>query len=71
MRPYQNPPVKGFVKGYEFDLKKWDKSDFFCPETTLHVFFTERVKQALEKNKITNFGIRNIADCEWYSFGKE
>jgi hypothetical protein len=69
--PLKSPPGKGFVKGYEFDINGWDGSEFFCPEETLHVFFTERVKNILEAGKIKNFGIRDIATVEWYNMGEE
>ena len=68
--PIKKPSTKGWVKGYEFDLDSWDKSDFFRPDETLHVFFNEKVKLIIEKEKITNFGIVNIADYEWYNLGK-
>lgn len=68
--PIIKPATTGFVKGYHFDVKSWDKSDFFCPEGTLHVFFTGKVKSALDKNKITNLAAVNPDEYEWYNAGK-
>lgn len=65
--PLKRPAEPGWVAGYEFDLKSWDGSDFFCPQETLHTFFTEKVKNVIEKNKITNFGIVRANDKKWYS----
>lgn len=65
--PIKKPSTPGWVIGYEFDLKTWDGSDFFCPQDTLHTFFTDKVKYVLEKNKVSNFGIFHANVEKWYN----
>jgi hypothetical protein len=55
---------KGFVKGLDFDISKWDKSDFFVPEGSLFVICTEKAKNILIKSKISNISIENTIDFE-------
>jgi hypothetical protein len=65
--PLIRPSEPGFVKGYKFAHETWDGSDFFCPMGTLNIFCTEKVKQILTLNKITNLELEDISDIEWYS----
>ena len=58
---------KGEVKGYEFDLESWDGSDIFIPADTYRLFFTQKVKEILERNKVNNFKIWNTKDVVWYN----
>ena len=55
------------VKGYEFDLESWDGSDIFIPADTYRLFFTQKVKEILERNKVNNFKIWNTKDVVWYN----
>ncbi len=65
------PPIRpknsGFVKGYEFDHKTWDGSDFFIPETTMMIICTRRAKELIEDFKIKNIELRNLKTFEWYN----
>ncbi|MEQ9263610.1 MAG: hypothetical protein RLN81_00190 [Balneolaceae bacterium] len=64
------PPITEFGKamdhyiGIFFDVDTWDGSDFFMPEETGFIFFTERVKEVLLKLNISNLTITNIKDIE-------
>lgn len=61
------PKEKGFYIGYKFDKDTWDGSDFFCPEGTALIFCTERAKNILVKNKITNIEFEDITTVRAYS----
>ncbi len=63
----KRPDKPGFVIGCDFDYESWDKTDFFCPEETLALFCTEKVKKLLITNKVTNVGFEDISTIEWYS----
>ena len=53
--------------GVEFDVETWDGSDFFCAEGTFAIMCTERMKNILEENKITNLKLGRNDEIEWYS----
>lgn len=55
-----------FIKrlGLYFDLTTWDRSDFFNPEKTLNIFITQKVKDLIEKHKLTNVRITSISEVE-------
>jgi hypothetical protein len=40
--------------GREFDIKTWDGSDIVNPENTCLTLCSERVKEVIEQNKLTN-----------------
>lgn len=65
------PPVRpkdsGFVKGFNFDISKWDGSDFFIPDSTLKIVCTETAKNVLEELNIRNLEIENTEKMEWYN----
>ncbi len=63
------PKKKGFYTGYRFDHSTWDGSDFFSPKGTALVFCTEKVKNILIKNKVTNIEFQDITTVEAYSKG--
>ena len=63
----KRPKEPGFVKGCEFEYTTWDGSDFFCPDGTLYVFCTEKVRQLFIANQITNFELADISTMQWYS----
>jgi hypothetical protein len=65
--PLKRPATAGFVQGVEFEIETWDGSDFFCAEGTLGVMCTERIKDILIKNKITNLKLGRIDTIQWYS----
>lgn len=51
-------------RGLYFDLESWDLSDVFTPENTRFTFITEKVKNILSVNKVTNILIERITDFE-------
>ena len=57
-------PIVRFYKGATVDLNKWDGSDFFVPEGTTGIVITKRVAEQLERNKITNLKLTNVAEEE-------
>ncbi len=64
----KRPKEAGFVMGFDFDRETWDGSDFFCPEGTLTIFCTERVKELFNAHKFTNIDeLREIDTVKWYS----
>jgi hypothetical protein len=65
--PLARPPQAGFVQGYSFDLETWDGSDFFYPEGTTSLFCTERIRDVLISNNVTNLKFDRSDLVEWYS----
>lgn len=65
--PLKRPSTAGFIQGVEFDIETWDGSDFFCAEETFAIMCTERIKNILEKNNITNLELGRNDTVEWYS----
>lgn len=63
----KRPKTPGPVNGLEFDYKTWDGSDFFCSEDSFSIFCTEKVRDLLLKNKISNIEIQDFNNVEWYS----
>lgn len=66
---WRNPPVptgKPYQTwvGMYFDLKKWDGSDIFIPESTGYKIVTERVKTAIEKAKFKNITFKRLTEIE-------
>jgi hypothetical protein len=57
-------PIVKIYKGANIDLNKWDGSDFFVPESTTGIVITKKVAMQLEKNKVTNLNLRNVAEME-------
>lgn len=49
-------------KGLLFDPRTWDGSDIFCPKGTTFTFVTERVRDALERAKLTNIELEPITE---------
>lgn len=61
------PKGKGFVTGQNFDYSSWDGSDFFCPEGTMLIFCTQKVKDLFISNDITNVELQDIKTVKWYN----
>jgi len=61
------PIKKGFVTGQNFDYSTWDGSDFFCPEGTMLIFCTQKVKDLFASNHITNVQFQDIKTVKWYN----
>jgi hypothetical protein len=61
------PKKSGFVTGYNFDVKSWDGSDFFIPDTTLMILCTKKAKEIIEGFKIKNIELENIKTLKWYN----
>ncbi len=59
-----NGPIVKIYKGATVDLKKWDGSDFFVPEDTTEIIITKKVAKILERNKISNLSLGNLAEAE-------
>jgi len=47
-------PLVRFYKGRFFDVKNWDKSDFFLPEETIRITVNKKTSEILKKEKISN-----------------
>lgn len=65
----EQPKEAGFYTGYKFDYNSWDKSDFFSPDETVLLFCTQKVRDLLKKNKITNVELTDISKVQAYSIG--
>jgi hypothetical protein len=66
-RPPARPGVVDKIRvwlGLYFDLATWDGSDIFGPASTAHVFVVERVKQAIERARLTNFSFQALSAVE-------
>lgn len=61
-------PLVKIYKGVNIDLDKWDESDFFVPEGTTAIVITKKVAELLERNKITNLKLNNLAEVEIPTF---
>lgn len=57
-----------YYKGLHIGLDKWDGSDFFIPEKTLHIVITEKVRQIIRKQKITNVILQKLSEYEIAEF---
>jgi len=63
-RLVSNGPFIKYYKGLHISLDKWDGTDFFIPEDTLHIIITDRVRQIIQKSKITNVTLQSLAEYE-------
>ncbi len=61
------PKNSGFVTGYDFDLKTWDGSDFFIPETTMMIICSNKAKEVIDSFKIKNIELENLKTLKWYN----
>jgi len=61
---FEGGPFGKYYRGYQFDLDQWDRSDFFISKYNFGIIITERAKNALNQNKITNIKLTNIIDVE-------
>lgn len=50
--------------GLYFHPDSWDGSDIFGPEGTTFMFVAERVKEATEKARLTNFSFTRLTEFE-------
>jgi hypothetical protein len=50
--------------GLYFRENAWDGSDIFSPDRTSFVFVVEKVKNAMEKAKLTNFEFQRLTEFE-------
>ncbi len=66
-----DPDEPGFYTGLKFDISSWDGSDFFCPGESVVTLCTQKVKEILVGNKISNCEITDINLAESFSSGKE
>jgi hypothetical protein len=57
---------KGVVEVMNFDISTWEGSDFFVPHGTLFVICTEKAKNILIKNKVSNISFRETRTLEIY-----
>ena len=65
----EEPKKSGFYTGIKFDYSSWDRSDFFCPNSTALLFCSEKAMNVLIKNKVTNIEFNDISTFETYSVG--
>lgn len=65
----EQPKEAGFYTGYKFDYNSWDKSDLFSPDETVLLLCTQKVRDLLKKNKITNVELTDISKIQAYSIG--
>ena len=63
----ERPKEAGFVTGFNFDLRTWDQSDFFIPESTLMIICTEKARNLLKERKIKNIELISLKELQWYS----
>lgn len=60
------PEAKSKVHGLSVDIDEWDKSDiFFFKNWFGMIIITQKVKDLLEQNKITNIKFQNIKDFKF------
>ena len=50
------------LRGLFFEETSWDGSDFFIPSGSLHIFVSERVKECLKREKVTNARLERLID---------
>lgn len=55
-------PLCKFYKGVL--IEDWDGTDFFTPEGSYEIFISKRAANTLQKNKISNMRLENLAECE-------
>jgi hypothetical protein len=72
-REWREPPVPHGKRyrtwvGLYFDLKTWDGSDIFVPESTGYTIVTEQVKIAIEKAKFKNIYFKRLTEFERMMF---
>jgi len=63
-----NGTIGRFRKGLYVGLDKWDGSDFFLPEKYLGTIVTSRAAEILNKSRLTNIRLQNLADIEILDF---
>ena len=51
----------------EEPFQTWDGTDLFIAEGTLAIMCTERIRNILVKNKVTNLDFERLDMMEWYS----
>ena len=59
-----NGPLAKYYQGLHIGLEEWDGTDFFLPAETLWVIITKKAAEALQKNKLTNIRLENLAEIE-------
>lgn len=64
-----HPKEIGFYSGVKFDIKSWDGSDIFSPQGTVANFCTQKVRDLLTQNNLTNISIINLNQVQAYSTG--
>jgi hypothetical protein len=52
------------LRGIYFDWDTWDGSDIFTAEGTLYTFVTQKIRDLLVKNKVTNILLNRITEIE-------
>jgi hypothetical protein len=52
------------LRGVYFDLDTWDGSDIFLADGTLYTFVTQKVRDLLVKNKVTNILLERVTEIE-------
>eukprot|EP01132_Coremiostelium_polycephalum_P001373 gene1373-1734_t len=57
-------PLVKFYKGLYPELATWDGNDFFIPKNYFSITVTQRTAEVLQKNKLTNISLGNLAECE-------
>ena len=57
-----NGPLCKYFKGTF--IENWDGSDFFTPDKKFHTFITRNAAEAIQKNKLTNVYLENLAEIE-------
>lgn len=56
-------PLK-FYRGFHIEMDEWDKSDIFLAKDNFTIVVLEKVKDLIEKNKLTNIRFTNLEDIE-------
>jgi hypothetical protein len=69
VRVRRDPPVPGGEAylawvGLYFDPSTWDGSDFVLPEGTGFIIVTARVKEAIERAKVSNVRLERLTEVE-------
>ncbi|MCH7399987.1 hypothetical protein MM236_18475 [Belliella sp. DSM 107340] len=59
-----NGPLSKYYKGIHPEMETWDGSDFFLPKNHWGTMVTQKAKDIMVKNKLTNIMLQNLAEIE-------
>lgn len=64
-----NSPFENYYIGLYIGLDRWDGSDIFIPEGSLHIIMSKKLKIIMEKEKVSNIEFLNLSKIETPEYG--